>query len=209
MLKFWFFIVLNNSLHWSGFKMKINKIVLAVVAGTVILSGCSSTEEKKQGLMDDTKNAAIDASTRGYGNDSSLSSEQFGSNTDNRINGLGLEFSDPTNPLSKQIIYFMYDSSQVQQDFISVIAAHAQYLVTHPGQNVVLEGHADERGSREYNIALGEQRGKSVYRMMKIQGVTDSQLEIVSYGEEKSASEGMNNKAWQLNRRVEIVYQVK
>ncbi|NOR68611.1 MAG: OmpA family protein, partial [Methylomarinum sp.] len=68
-------------------------------------------------------------------------------------------------------------------------------------------GHADERGSREYNIALGEQRAKSVYRMMKVQGVADNQLEIVSYGEEKPAEEGMNEASWQLNRRVEIAYQ--
>ncbi|MGZ5031259.1 MAG: peptidoglycan-associated lipoprotein Pal, partial [Methylobacter sp.] len=122
---------------------------------------------------------------------------------------MGPEFSDPNNPLSKSTIYFMLDSSQVQDDFVPVIAAHAQYLVNHPGQRVVMEGHGDERGSREYNIALGEQRAKSVVSMMKVQGVSDSQVQIVSYGEEKPAAEGHDEAAWELNRRAEIVYQGK
>jgi peptidoglycan-associated lipoprotein len=100
----------------------------------------------------------------------------------------------------------MYDSSQVQQDFIPVIAAHAQYLLEHPAQHIVLEGHADERGSSEYNIALGEQRAKSVHRMMKSHGVSDSQMEIISYGEEKPVANGMDEASWLLNRRVEIAY---
>lgn len=177
--------------------MRLIRVALAVLVSVTILSACSTTEEKNGGLQDGSAN---DASTRGLSDDSSLSGEQFGS-------GLGPEFSDPSNPLSKRIIYFMYDSSQVQQDFIPVLAAHAQYLMDHPSQRVILGGHADERGTREYNIALGEQRAKSVSRMMRAQGVSRSQLEIVSYGEEKPNSHGMNEASWQLNRRVEIAYQ--
>ena len=103
----------------------------------------------------------------------------------------------------------MLDSSQVQQDFVPVVAAHSQYLLANPGQHVVLEGHGDERGSREYNIALGEQRAKAVASMMKVQGVNESQLEIVSYGEEKPAAFGHDESSWELNRRVELVYQGK
>lgn len=191
--------------------MRVNKSVLALAMGVAILSGCSSTEEKEGSLLETGVNGANDASTTGYSDGTSLSGEQFGSNglgsSEFNVNRLGAEFSDPANPLSKQTIYFMYDSSQVQQDFVPVIAAHAQYLLNHPAQRVILAGHADERGSREYNIALGEQRAKSVYRMMKVQGVADNQLEIVSYGEEKPAEEGMNEASWQLNRRVEIAYQ--
>ena len=198
--------------------MRVNKLVLAFTVSAAILSGCSTTDEKNADLL----NGQDGAATTGYSDGSSLSGEQFGTNglggSDvNGVNGdngsgvniLGPEFSDPTNPLSTQTIYFMYDSSQVQQDFISVIAAHGQYLLNHPAQRVILEGHADERGTREYNIALGEQRGKSVYRMMKIQGVSDNQLEVVSYGEEKPTSDGMDEASWQLNRRVEIAYQVQ
>lgn len=187
--------------------MRFNKIVLAFAMSVAILSGCSSTDEKEGSLLED--GGQNDASTSGVSDGSSLSGEQFGTNGLGESGGsaLGPEFSDPSNPLSKQTIYFMYDSSQVQQDFIQVIAAHAQFIMAHPARHIILEGHADERGSREYNIALGEQRAKSVFRMLKMQGVSDSQLEIVSYGEEKPASDGMDEASWQLNRRVEIVYQ--
>ncbi|MDD5274204.1 MAG: OmpA family protein, partial [Methylovulum sp.] len=78
-----------------------------------------------------------------------------------------------------------------------------------PSQHITLEGHGDERGSREYNIALGEQRAKSVASIMKIQGVSESQISVVSYGEEKPAAFGNDESAWELNRRVEINYQGK
>ena len=76
-------------------------------------------------------------------------------------------------------------------------------------QRITLEGHGDERGSREYNIALGEQRAKSVAGMMKVQGVSENQLQIVSYGEEKPAAFGSDEESWEKNRRVEIVYQAR
>ena len=100
----------------------------------------------------------------------------------------------------------MLDSSEVMPDFVPVIAAHAQYLIANPSQHITLEGNADERGSREYNIALGEQRAKSVSGMMKARGVSESQLQIISYGEEKPAAFGSDEAAWEKNRRVEIVY---
>ncbi len=187
-------------------KMKLNKTVLVLAISAVILSGCSE-DEKDASLTDGTQNAASginDASTSGLNNGSDLSGSGMYPNA-----GIGPEFSDPNNPLSKGTIYFMLDSSQVQDDFVPVIAAHAQYLVAHPGQRVVMEGHGDERGSREYNIALGEQRAKSIASMLKVQGVSDGQLEVVSYGEEKPASFGHDEASWELNRRVELVYQGK
>ena len=81
-----------------------------------------------------------------------------------------------------------------------------QYLAEHPGQRVILEGHADERGSPEYNVALSEQRAKSVARTLAVQGVSRSQMELVSYGEEKPVAMGHDNDSFALNRRVEIVY---
>jgi peptidoglycan-associated lipoprotein len=122
---------------------------------------------------------------------------------------LGPEFNDPNNPLSKRTVYFMLDSSEVMPDFVPIIAAHAQYLVANPVQRITLEGHGDERGSREYNIALGEQRAKAVAGMMKVQGVSENQLQIVSYGEEKPAAFGSDEESWEKNRRVEIVYQAR
>lgn len=191
--------------------MKLNKAHLVFAMMAVLATGCSSTEE--EGSLVDGSQSGADASTSGY-NDGSMSGSQFGSGDGyNSGSGygsgsnLGPEFSDPNNPLSKQVIYFELDSSQVKQDYVPVVAAHAQYLASHPNQHVILSGHADERGSSEYNIALGEQRAKSVERMMRSQGVTAGQLEVVSYGEEKPAVSGHDESAWQMNRRVEVGYQ--
>ena len=191
--------------------MKFNKAYLVLAMMAVLATGCSSTDE--EGSLADGSQAGTDASTSGY-NDGSMSGSQFGSGNGynsgsgfNSGSNLGPEFSDPNSPLSKQTIYFELDSSQVKQEYVSVVAAHAQYLASHPNQHVILGGHADERGSSEYNIALGEQRAKSVERMMRSQGVTSGQLEIVSYGEEKPAVSGSGESAWSMNRRVEVGYQ--
>lgn len=186
--------------------MRFNKTYLALAMTAILVTtGCSSTDE--EGLAESTQ--GTDASTSGYA-DGSMSGSQFGSGSglgSGSGSNLGPEFSDPNNPLSKQVIYFELDSSQVKQDYVPVVAAHARYLASHPNQHVILSGHADERGSSEYNIALGEQRAKSVERMMRSQGVTAGQLEVVSYGEEKPATGGHDESAWQMNRRVEVGYQ--
>lgn len=191
--------------------MNLNKTVVALAISAVILTGCSE-DDKDASLIDGTQNSASginDASTRGLNNGSGLSGSDMNSSGMYPNAGIGPEFSDPNNPLSKSIIYFMLDSSQVQNDFVPVIAAHAQYLLRHSGQRVTLQGHGDERGSREYNIALGEQRAKSIASMLKVQGVAEGQLDIVSYGEEKPAAFGHDEAAWELNRRVELIYQGK
>jgi peptidoglycan-associated lipoprotein len=118
----------------------------------------------------------------------------------------GASADDPAGPLAKRIIYFIYDSNEIQPEYVLVITQHANYLAANKGKTVVLEGHADERGSPEYNIALGEQRAQSVARLMRLQGVGDSQIQIISFGEEKAAVSGHDETAWQQNRRVEITY---
>ncbi len=196
--------------------MKLNKTLLALAISTLFLTACSD-EEKDASLVDGSQNAASginDASTSGLNGGSGLNGSGLSGNG-NYANGgdyastLGPEFNDPNNPLSKRTVYFMLDSSEVLPDFIPVIAAHAQYLIANPSQKLTLEGNADERGSREYNIALGEQRAKSVAVKMKAQGVSENQLTLVSYGEEKPAAFGSDESAWEKNRRVEIVYQPK
>ncbi|MGR9072569.1 MAG: peptidoglycan-associated lipoprotein Pal [Gammaproteobacteria bacterium] len=191
--------------------MKVTKLAMTLVLGFLLITGCSSTD-KKEGLAEGSADAALNASTSGYDGVSDLNaSEMQGYGQGYGSNGslMGGDFANPNSPLSKSTIYFKYDSSEVQDVFVSVIAAHSQYLASHPEQRIVLEGHADERGSPEYNIALGEQRAKSVFRMMEMQGVSRSQVELVSYGEEKPAEFGSDEAAWQQNRRVEIVYQPK
>jgi len=199
--------------------MKLNKTLLALAMSTLLLSACSDTDEKDTSLTDGSQNDVSgidDASTSGLNKGSGISGSEMSGSSMHGVSGngdyastLGPEFNDPNNPLSKRIVYFMLDSSEVMPDFIPVIAAHAQYLIANPAQRTTLEGHGDERGSREYNIALGEQRAKSVASMMKVQGVSENQLEIVSYGEEKPAAFGSDEAAWEQNRRVELVYKAR
>ncbi|MBX3702788.1 MAG: peptidoglycan-associated lipoprotein Pal [Steroidobacteraceae bacterium] len=104
------------------------------------------------------------------------------------------------------IIYFDFDRSDIRPEFAGLISAHARHLAGAAGTRVRLEGHTDERGSREYNIALGERRAQAVRRALMLQGAADNQLTTVSYGEERPAVEGSDEAAYERNRRVEIVY---
>ncbi len=108
--------------------------------------------------------------------------------------------------LAKRVIYFDFDKSEVRAQDIDLINAHARYLATNPQQKVRVEGHTDARGTREYNIGLGERRGQSVRRLLMVQGAADSQVLTVSFGEERPAAEGDDETALAQNRRVELVY---
>jgi peptidoglycan-associated lipoprotein len=108
--------------------------------------------------------------------------------------------------LAKRVIYFDFDSSEIKGEGTDIAAAHAKYLANNPNARVRLEGHTDERGSREYNIGLGERRAQSVRRALLLQGASEGQLSTVSYGEERPAVAGHDEAAWSKNRRVEIVY---
>ncbi|GAB6068720.1 hypothetical protein JCM13664_20410 [Methylothermus subterraneus] len=108
--------------------------------------------------------------------------------------------------LGKRVIYFDFDSAQIRSEFVPIIEAHARYLVAHPEAKVVLEGHTDERGSPEYNIALGEARAKSVAKLMELQGASSNRINLLSYGEEKPVATCHDESCWSQNRRVEIVY---
>ena len=103
-------------------------------------------------------------------------------------------------------IYVDFDSSDIRAEFTGIVAANARRLAGNAALRVRLEGHTDERGSREYNIALGERRAQAVRRSLMLQGVADAQLTTVSFGEERPAADGSDEASWALNRRVEIVY---
>ena len=114
---------------------------------------------------------------------------------------------DPNNILSKRSVYFDYDSYSVKDQYKSLVLAHAQYLRDNANAKVVLEGNADERGSREYNLALGQRRADSVRSVMTLSGAKEAQIESVSLGEEKPRASGQNEAAWAENRRTDIRYQ--
>ena len=118
----------------------------------------------------------------------------------------GHPLDDPDSPLSKLVVYFDFDSAEILDADRATIEAHAAYMADNPGSTVTLEGHTDERGSREYNLGLGERRSKSVRRVLILLGARDGQLKTTSYGEENPAREGHDELAWKYNRRVEIVY---
>ena len=113
---------------------------------------------------------------------------------------------NPQSLLSQREIYFDFDRSDVQARFLPVIRAHAAYMQANPSARVLLEGHADERGSREYNLGLGERRGNSVQDLARADGAGSNQLEVVSYGEERPVCRQSSDNCWERNRRVEIVY---
>src|SRR5258706_14716535 len=108
--------------------------------------------------------------------------------------------------MQQLVVYFDYDQAEIKPEFNRMLAAHGQYLAMNATATLRLEGNTDERGSREYNIGLGERRAQSVRRVLMLQGASASQLTTVSYGEERPASTGSNEEAWRLNRRVELVY---
>jgi len=105
---------------------------------------------------------------------------------------------------SQRIVYFDFDSFVIKDDYKALIEGHAKALAGNPGKRMVVEGHTDERGGREYNLALGQKRAEAVLRTLALLGVADKQLEAVSFGEERPAAQGSDESAWARNRRAEL-----
>jgi peptidoglycan-associated lipoprotein len=142
--------------------------------------------------------------------ESNAGAQSEGANAANAAGGaLGSqeEVGGPTaGLLATRIVYFDFDSAVIKGQGVDVVAAHAKYLAANPQARVRLEGNTDERGSREYNIGLGDRRAQSVRRSLLLQGTSEGQITTVSYGEERPADPGHDEAAWAKNRRVEIVY---
>ena len=178
--------------------MKSRLLLLLVM--TCLLAACTSSMEKQEGAtVEDRSTTAGAAATGEEGR-----TQAYGAGEE-ATSGFS-ELNKPGSILATRTIYFDYDSSEIKSEYNAVVEAHADFLANHPNVSVTLEGHADERGSREYNLALGERRAKAVERLMTLQGVAAKQLHVTSYGEERPAVEGHNEAAWSKNRRVEIVY---
>lgn len=118
----------------------------------------------------------------------------------------GNEINDPSSPLANRVVYFEYDSSAVREEDQATLEAHAAYLGDNPNVTIRLIGHTDERGSREYNLALGERRALSIRQILMLQGASVQQFQVTSFGEERPEYEGFDESAWQQNRRVELIY---
>ena len=120
--------------------------------------------------------------------------------------GLPRELTDPKSKLSQRSVYFDLDSYEVKGEYKDLVAAHAKYLVANKGFKVLLQGNTDERGSREYNLSLGQKRADAVKRSLTLLGVQEGQIESVSLGEEKPKDAGHDESAWAQNRRADILY---
>lgn len=112
-------------------------------------------------------------------------------------------------PLTTRLIYFEYNSAKIDDASLAILESHGDFISDNGDVQVRLEGHSDERGSREYNVALGDRRNQSVRRLLLFQGASTDQIKTVSYGEELPAVIGHNEEAWSKNRRVELIYEIK
>lgn len=166
---------------------------LLVVA---VLAGCASSSKTPEEAAAATGTEAGGASSTG------ISDGGMGQGAATGGNALG----GPGAAKENRVIYFDYDSFTVKSEYNAIIQANAKYLVGNPASKVRLEGHADERGSREYNIGLGEKRAQAVRNALMLQGAASDQISTVSYGEERPAVTGSDEEAYSLNRRVDIVY---
>ena len=171
-----------------------SSFLIFVAAAVLSVAGCNRSNT----LPDDSASSGVndggfdDSSTRGQ-------------NSGGGVTVSPLE-AERARLMQQLVVYFDYDTADILPEFNALLQAHGQFLAQNPNTQVRLEGHADERGSREYNIGLGERRAQAVRRVLMLQGAAGSQLTTVSYGEERPAQTGSDDEAWRLNRRVELVY---
>lgn len=158
-----------------------------------LLAGCAG-----QDVKDQPKAAVEDRTATQAGADTKSAGQQ--SVTANPL-------KDPNNILSKRSVYYDFDKSDVKDEYKPMVEAHSKYLIGNKAAKVAVQGNCDERGSREYNLALGNRRADSVRKIMNVMGASDSQIEVVSFGEEKPRAACHDESCWKENRRSDIVYQ--
>ncbi|MGB5234679.1 MAG: peptidoglycan-associated lipoprotein Pal [Candidatus Macondimonas sp.] len=183
-----------------------------MVVGVMVLAlaGCAGSSKKatKGAAGGEWAAGAGGAETSPLAEGGGLKGDEWGAVQSATAGNSG--YGSPTDPraaaLQSQVIYFEYDSSVVAPQYMEVVRTHGEYLKKNPNVRANLEGHTDERGSREYNIALGQRRSDAVMNLLIAQGVSASQLSSVSFGEEKPAVYGSSEDTWSKNRRVEVRY---
>lgn len=183
----------------------LNKKLLGGLVLALMLTACKSTPMKDKAAVEDKSPTAqsqssapadSNADTSGV-KEVSIDSSATGNNP----------LKDPNNILSKRNIYFDFDSDAVKAEFKPLIEAHAKYLLANSNAKMVLQGNTDERGTREYNLSLGQRRSVAVKKSLNLLGVQDKQIETVSFGEEKATTNCADEACYQANRRVDIAYE--
>jgi peptidoglycan-associated lipoprotein len=180
--------------------MKRSMMMCAVVG---LLVGCSSTpEEQKPVAVQEGQPSTATTPPPAKKGGPDLAGQPSKPQT------VGVDpLNDPANILSRRSIFFDYDQFTVKEEFKPVVSAHARYIQQNRQTRATIQGNTDERGSREYNLALGQKRADAVKQMMTLLGAPSAQIETVSFGEEKPRAQGQSEQAWAENRRADIVYQ--
>lgn len=167
------------------------RLAILGFAAALLLAGCQSTPSESDSASSDA------SASNGTGSDSSLSQENLGSADPGTQEDLAQRIGDR--------VFFDFDSSRIRQDQRRTVELLAEWLQRYDNVQLSIEGHADERGTREYNLALGERRANAVEEMLISLGVPESRLRTISYGKERPAELGSNEQAWAANRRAEFV----
>jgi peptidoglycan-associated lipoprotein len=174
--------------------------IACLLAGAALLAGCPKKPTTIEPPTAGTQVGGSSSSTAPAGG-ASTSGGALGDSGANGARGVG-----GAGASGRQIIYFDFDKSEIKPEFADIVRSNAQNLSGHPNLKMKLEGNTDERGTREYNIGLGERRAQAVRRALMLQGVSETQITTVSFGAERPAAEGDDEAAWAQNRRVELVY---
>lgn len=190
-------------------KVTNHQKLFAMVLSLGLVAGCSSTgDTMEDGTGDDVSAVDQEGGSTVYGgdDDGGVSSEDM-TEEQRREAQERAERAEEEAMREITTFYFDFDTAEIKPEAREVLVAHARYLQANPDQDVRIEGHADERGSKEYNLALGERRANAVERFLIVNGASRGQTETVSYGEEKPAVMGSDESAWAQNRRVELIFQ--
>ena len=173
----------------------MKKILMSIAMATLV-AACGSQEVKKDVPVTDRTTPTTQPTTPTTSTTTPTTQPAITANP----------LTDPSNILSKRSVYFDFDSNVVKDEYKGLVQAHAKYMVDKKDTKIRVEGNCDERGSREYNLALGQRRAESVKKVMTVLGVQEGRIETVSFGEEKPAASGHDEAAWAQNRRGDIKY---
>jgi len=187
-------------------KTVINTKLITALSLAALLVACKSTPITPAKVEDKSPTTASTSTDATVADANSNAVKELSIDGNAIASADGNPLRDPNNILSKRNIYFDYDSDAVKVEYRAIVEAHAKYLLAHPDAKMMLQGNTDERGTREYNLSLGQRRSVAVKKSLNLFGVQDSQIETISYGEEK-ATQNCAGEACDKDRRVDIVYQ--
>lgn len=186
--------------------MVFSPVLPALAACAVLLAACATSSDTQPGAAVEEQKPGATTSQPGGAESRPVAPGGVGA-------AAGVSpfaaLKDPNSPLSKRSVYFDYDKFEIQDQYRPLVEAHARFLRDNPTAKMLIQGNADERGSREYNLALGQRRADAVKQMMELLGAKATQIESVSFGEEKPKAAGHDEAAWSENRRADIKYKDK